>query len=197
MKKESSFFTLLKGIGCFCVVLGIIVILALFLGIYFLNPIVTSVRIPLELPSFEGPTEQDFWTLQEKKLNLNDIDKNKSNTNLELTHGEFNALLSSIRTIAINTFCLHKVRHTYKNKELRYYLIGSGFTLRRFIITFVVANNEKNTFLTEIKVNNWKVPGNSISERFIKNIINEVAQVDKSKVLINIISGNINPSFIE
>ncbi len=191
-KKESNFIAFIKGIGCFF--FSFISFLTIFILVifYFITPIISNIRIQQELPNFEGPNEQDFWSLQEKKLGKSFKD-NLIDQSFNLTSGEYNAFLSSIRITTTDTFCLLKVRHTFKDKELRYYLIGSGYTLKRLVISFVLSNDGNNTFISEITLNSWKVPGSSLYERYIISIIKDLAKSDKSGILDNIISGKIKP----
>lgn len=194
VKKESSFIALIKGCGCFFVLLiGFIAIIA-GAGFYYFNPIVKSVRTEIKLPEFDGPTEQDFWSLQEKILNKKAANnENSENSEWDLTPGQFNAMLSSIQIPPVSGFCLNKVRHEYKDKELRYYLIGSGYTIKKLVISFVIFTDGKESYPSEIRVNTWKLPGDSREEKFVKAIITDVANADKSGLLEKIISRKIKP----
>ena len=190
-KKESGFITLIKGVGCFFVCLFLFSALFAGLGFYFFVPIIRAVAAEEKLPDFEGPTEHDFWSLQEKSISNNDetVDINK----LGLSSGEYNALLSSIQIPPVAGFCLNKVRHSYKNKELRYFLIGSGYTFRKLVISFVVFKDKETAYPSEIRVNSWKVPGDTLKEKYVKSVINDIAKADKSRLLEKIITGKINP----
>lgn len=190
-KEDGCFISLIKGIGCFFFLLFIFNILAMGATYYFFSPILESVRTDAKLPIFEGPSDHDFWSLQEK--NIKELIANQQEINL--TNGEYNALLSSIRIPPVSGVYLHRVRHFYKDKELRYYLICSGYTIRKLNISFVVGKNEKGFFPSELKINNWKVPGDSCYERFIKLIIYDLANADKSGLLTKILSGKIKPDF--
>ncbi len=192
-KEDGCFVSLIKGIGCFFFSFIFVSILLVIFGYYFIYPVMVGVSADPKLPEFDGPSEHDFWSLQEKHLNIKD--KTNEEIHWDLNHGEFNALLSSIRVPPVSLFCLSKVRHSYKDKELRYYLIGSGFLLKKFVISFVVANDSKNYFPSEIRLNNWKVPGDSWYEKKVKNLISDIAIVDKSSLLTKIISGEIKPEF--
>ena len=190
-KKESSFVALLKGMGCFFVCLFAFSIIALGSGFYFFVPIIRAVSVEDKLPAFEGPTEHDFWSLQEKRVANGE--ETQDFNKLSLTSGEYNALLSSIEIPPVSGFCLSKVRHSYKNKELRYFLIGSGYTFRKLVISFVVFKDGEKSYPSEIRVNSWKVPGDTIKEKYVKGIIADVANADKTGLLKKIISGNLNP----
>ncbi|MBR4569830.1 MAG: hypothetical protein IKO19_04105 [Candidatus Riflebacteria bacterium] len=189
-KKESGFVALLKGMGCFFVCLFFFTIISVGAGIYFFVPIIRAVAAEEKLPEFEGPTEHDFWSLQEKTIGNKD---SKDYNSLGLTSGEYNALLASVQIPPVSGFCLNRVRHSYKNKELRYYLIGSGYTFRKLVISFVVFKDGQHSFPSEIRVNNWKVPGDTLKEKYVKGIIGDVADADKSGLLKKIISGALNP----
>ena len=189
-KKESGFVALLKGMGCFFVCLFFFTIITVGAGFYSFVPIIRAVAAEEKLPEFEGPTEHDFWSLQEKTIGNKDSQDYKS---LGLTSGEYNALLASIQIPPVSGFCLNKVRHSYKNKELRYYLIGSGYTFRKLVISFVVFKDAANSYPSEIRVNSWKVPGDTLKEKYVKGVISDVAEADKSGLLKKIISGSLNP----
>jgi hypothetical protein len=190
-KKESGFVALLKGMGCFFVCLFFFIAVATGAGFYFFVPIIRAVAAEEKLPDFEGPTEHDFWSLQEKTIangeESQDINK------LSLTSGEYNAMLASIQIPPVSGFCLSKVRHSYKNKELRYFLIGSGYTFRKLIISFVVFKDGTKSYPSEIRVNSWKVSGDTLKEKYVKGVIDDVADADKSGLLKKIISGTLNP----
>lgn len=194
VKSKSSLIPMLKGCGCFFVFTFLFISLSIFICLFYVKPIVDSVRTDVRLPQFEGPEEQDFWNLQEKLLNDREAMKNDYYfTNWDLTPGQFNALLSYIQIPPVAGFCLARVRHEYKDKNLRYYFIGSGFTLKRLIISFTLRRDEKSCKPSEIRVNCWKVPGDSIEERLVMMIISSVANVDKTNLLNNLISGKIKP----
>ena len=127
-----------------------------------------------------------------KKASI-DSEDNQEKDEWDLTPGQFNALLSSIQVPPVSGFCLSRVRHEYKDKELRYYLIGSGYTVRKLVISFVVFNNGDNGYPSEIRVNTWKLSGDSREEKFVKAIINDIANADKSGLLEKIISRKIKP----
>ena len=190
-KKESGFVSLLKGIGCFFVCFIFFFLLAAGAGFYFFVPIIRAVAVEDKLPAFEGPTEHDFWSLQEKSIGSKE--GTEDIRQLGLTSGEYNAMLASIQIPPVSGFCLSKVRHSYINKELRYYLIGSGYTFRKLVISFVVFKDGNKSYPSEIRVNSWKVPGDTLKEKYVKSIISDVASADKSKLLEKIISGKINP----
>ncbi len=190
-KEDGCFISLIKGIGCFFFLLILFNILVIGAGYYFFSPILKSVSTDAVLPEFEGPTDHDFWSLQEK--NIKELIATQQD--ISLTNGEYNALLSSIRIPPVSGVYLHRVRHYYKDKELRYFLICSGYTIRKLYISFVVGKNEKGFFPSEIKINNWKVPGDSFYEKFTKKIINDLANTDKSGLLTKIITGSLNPKF--
>lgn len=196
VKKESSFIALFKGCSCFFVLMFAFIAVVAGVGFYYFAPIFSAVRTEINLPEFEGPSEQDFWSLQEKMLNKKasiDSEDNQEKDEWDLTPGQFNALLSSIQVPPVSGFCLSRVRHEYKDKELRYYLIGSGYTVRKLVISFVVFNNGDNSYPSEIRVNTWKLPGDSREEKFVKAIINDIANADKSGLLEKIISRKIKP----
>ena len=186
-KKESSFIAFIKGMGCFFVCLLMFSALIIGAGLYYFVPIIKAVSVEEKLPDFEGPSEHDFWSLQEKLLGSQDIGS------LKLTNGEYNALLASIRIPPVSGFCLSRVRHSYKDKELRYYLIGSGYAFKKLVISFVIFKDGQNSYPSEIRVNNWRVPGDTLKDKFVKGIITDVSDTDKSGILKKIISGNLNP----
>ncbi len=195
VKKESSFIALFKGCSCFFVLLFGFVIVAAGAGYFYLIPIFSAVRTEINLPDFDGPSEQDFWSLQEKLLNKKADDESESSEKKEwdFTPGQFNAMLSSIQIPPVSGFCLSRVRHEYKDKELRYYLIGSGYMQKRLVISFVVSNDGKNSQPSEIRVNAWKPSGDSKEEKFVKGIITDIANADKSGLLEKIITGQMKP----
>ena len=190
-KKESGFVALLKGMGCFFVCLFFFIAVVTGVGFYYFVPIIRAVAAEEKLPDFEGPTEHDFWSLQEKTIANGEESQNTNK--LSLTSGEYNAMLASIQIPPVSGFCLSKVRHSYKNKELRYFLIGSGYTFRKLIISFVVFKDGTKSYPSEIRVNSWKVPGDTFKEKYVRSIITDVADADKTGLLKKIISGALNP----
>ncbi len=189
-KEDGCFLALLKGFGCFIVSIIFFSIVFLGIGYYFFSPIIKAIRTETALPNFEGPTEHDFWSLQEKQLQ--DKDNNNSDKEWNLNHGEFNAWLSSIRVPPVSGLYLIKARHSYINNELRYYLICSGYTLKRLNISFIVDNNNPAN-IKNIKVNSWVIPSGSIYEKYIICLINDIANADKSRLLNKIIQGELKP----
>ncbi len=191
-KKDGCFISLIKGFGCFLIFLFFFSVLLTGTGYYLFGPIVKAVRTDCALPEFDGPTEHDFWSLQEKQLNKKDGDSDEI---IHLTHGEYNALLSSIRIPPVSGVYLYRVRHISNESYLRYYLICSGYMLKKLVISFIIDKKQNNPYPAQININSWPVPKDSIYEKQINKIIKNMADSDKTKLLTKIISGKIKIQF--
>lgn len=147
---------LFVGLGCGCVYPLVILLILAVISWYSLADAVSGIINPVELPQFSGPEQEDFWTLQEKRLTLVE----NHNETVILSPSEFNALLAGINFAPTNGFCLQRIR--FLPGELnqgQLYLIGSGFFMRSLVFRIgVKVSASGHPEVTQIAVNSWNVP---------------------------------------
>ena len=98
--------SILLGIGCGCVYPVAMLVVLLFFGWFFLADPVAEFMAPVTLPEFAGPDQEDFWRLQEKRLDLENI----ASPTLILKPSEFNAWLNAWQIPPAAGFCLQRAR---------------------------------------------------------------------------------------
>lgn len=150
---------MLLGMGCGCIYPLIILIFLGGISWFYLANAFSNLTKPVVLPDFSGPAQENFWTLQEKRLALEESSKKS----LALSPSEFNALLSSVSFPPKNGFCLQKLRFIPGEKKGTLYIIGSGFLMRSLVFTlFVTTNPAGKPIVSKIMINSWVVPENGI-----------------------------------
>lgn len=190
-KKQKGLISSIKLL--FHLVFSLLVFIAVFVGssYLYLRPIVSGIKAEYHLPSFVEPTEIDFIKLQEKLL----ANKNTVKSSWNLTEGEFNALLSSIQVPPVKGFCLNRIKHFLKEQNnVRYYLIGSGYTLKKLVISFEIqAYNSKEPEVANIQINGYQVPKGNWLYNYTASIIKEVAAAGKDRLLERLLNRDILP----
>lgn len=188
-KKEKAFISSIKFLVCLAFSLFIFISVFVGFGYLYLRPMVSGIRTELLLPNFVEPTEIDFIRLQEKLL----TNKNTANPSWNFTEGEFNALLSSVRVPPIKGFCLNRIKHYFKDqKNVRYYLIGSGYTLKKLVLSFEIRGS-KEAEIANLQINSYQVPKEHWLYNYTANIIKEIAIADKDGLLERLMKKDMLP----
>lgn len=153
-KPKGCFRSLILGIGCGCVYPAAMLLLLAFLGWFFLADPLHQLAAPPALPEFAGPRQEDFWSLQEKRLDQENI----ASPSLSLTPSEFNAYLNSWQIPPVYGFCMQRARFVPGDTQGTFYLIGSGFAMRNLIIQVEAINSGTQLQPGKIRINSWAVP---------------------------------------
>lgn len=164
---------LFVGLGCGCVYPMVILLIIAIISWFTLSEAVNGILTPVNPPEFTGPDQEDFWTLQEKRLTLVE----NRQTSVSLTPSEFNALLAGISFPPSQGFCLQRIRFISGDAENKghIYLIGSGFFMRSLIFALEVRISAAGKLeLGKIQVNSWLVPD---SGYFRSKVIQYLAKI--------------------
>jgi len=166
-------------------------VILLFLGWFFLADPVAEFMAPVTLPEFAGPDQEDFWRLQEKRLDLESI----ATPTLILRPSEFNAWLNAWQIPPAAGFCLQRARFVPGNDSGTFYLIGSGYTLRSMVIQVELKKTEKGLEAGAIRFNRWQVPASGWVRRQSENIIRKILSADKDRLALDYLNGQAAFSF--
>ncbi|GAB4272538.1 MAG: hypothetical protein Kow0029_11230 [Candidatus Rifleibacteriota bacterium] len=142
------------GLGCGCVYPLVILLFLAGISWYYFAEAVAGIMQPVQLPDFYGPTQEHFWSLQDKRLNH----EGHENDMIELTPAEFNAWLAGYSLPPKNGYCLHKIRFKSNANGGTFFLIGSGFMLRSLVFSIEVKQDDGKIEATRISINNWELP---------------------------------------
>lgn len=190
-KSRGCMRSILLGIGCGCVYPVAMLVILLFLGWFFLADPVAQFMAPVTLPEFAGPDQEDFWRLQEKRLDLESI----ATPTLILRPSEFNAWLNAWQIPPAAGFCLQRARFVPGNDSGTFYLIGSGYTLRSMVIQVELKKTEKGLEAGAIRFNRWQVPASGWVRRQSENIIRKILSADKDRLALDYLNGQAAFSF--
>ncbi|HNX74636.1 MAG TPA: hypothetical protein PLM07_09105 [Candidatus Rifleibacterium sp.] len=146
--------SLFIGIGCGCIYPVAMLVLLLVVGWFFLATPVDLMSTPPKMPEFAGPAQEDFWRLQEKRLDI----ENQASSTLILKPSEFNALLNAWQIPPVKGFCLQKARFVATDGGGTFYLIGSGFMMRSLVIRVEIARSADRFKAGSISINSWQAP---------------------------------------
>jgi hypothetical protein len=127
------------GFGCGCVYPIAMAVFVVILAWFFLAEPLRLVVAQTSLPEFSGPTQEDFWNLQEKRLDI----ENNASAPLILKPSEFNAYLNAWQIPPVNGFCLQRARFLPGNNRGVFFLIGSGFMLRSLVIQIEIVKADQ------------------------------------------------------
>ncbi len=155
------------GIGCGCVYpVAMLVLIAAF-GWFFLSEPLQLLSRPPQLPEFAGPAQEDFWKLQEKRLDV----ENVASASLNLTPSEFNALLNAWQIPPLDGFCMQKARFVPGNERGTFYLIGSGFMMRSLVLSVDIARVQGTLRPGKIMINSWEVPATGMVRSRVEKLL--------------------------
>ena len=169
-KSRGCLRTILLGIGCGCVYPVAMLVLLLFFGWFFLADPVAEFMAPVTLPEFAGPDQEDFWRLQEKRLDAWQIPPAAG-------------------------FCLQRARFIPGNDSGTFYLIGSGYMLRSMVIQIELKKTAEGYGVAAIRFNRWQVPASGWVRRQSENIIHRILSTDKDRLALDYLSGQAAFSF--
>jgi hypothetical protein len=166
-------------------------VLLLFFGWFFLADPVAEFMAPVTLPEFAGPDQEDFWRLQEKRLDLENI----ASPTLILKPSEFNAWLNAWQIPPAAGFCLQRARFIPGNDSGTFYLIGSGYMLRSMVIQIELKKTAEGYGVAAIRFNRWQVPATGWVRRQSEDIIHRILSTDKDRLALDYLSGQAAFSF--
>ena len=164
---------------------------AVIFRLVFLADPVAHFMAPVTLPEFAGPDQEDFWSLQEKRLDLESV----ASPTLLLKPSEFNAYLNAWQIPPAAGFCLQRARFIPGNDSGTFYLIGSGYMLRSMVIQVELKKTEKGLEAGAIRFNRWQVPASGRVRRQCENIIHRILAADKDGLALDYLSGKATFAF--
>ncbi len=188
--------TILYTIGCGCVYPMIFLVVFIPLAFFLLaDPVKQLVTTPT-IPEFSGPTQENFWSLQEKRLDQKNSgeQENADKRDLVLSHSEFNALLSQFQYIPGNGLVIHRIRFGWLNGRGAVYFFCSGFFLRNLTITFYLERASAPE-LGDILINSRLIVKGSYFNKKFTEIISEILASNENDVLLKLLKGEIPWSF--
>ncbi|MGM0598974.1 MAG: hypothetical protein ACQETH_04050 [Candidatus Rifleibacteriota bacterium] len=169
---------MMVGLGCGCLYPSIILVIIVAISWYSFAEIYRGITAKFDLNEFSGLKQEDYWSLQEKRIVLLENDKK----NIELTPAELNALLSRINLAPYQGFYLHRIRFLPHKNEGVLFLIGSGFFLRSMVFSLDISF-ENEVEIEQIYLNAWKIPNPGFFHDKIKNWLKNLLSPDKSSLL--------------
>lgn len=190
-KSRGCLRSMMLGIGCGCVYPIAMLVALLFFGWFFLADPVSQFMAPVTLPEFAGPDQEDFWKLQEKRLDLESV----ASPTLILKPSEFNAWLNAWQIPPAAGFCLQRARFVPGNDSGTFYLIGSGYMLRSMVIQIELKKAADAYEVAAIRFNRWQVPAAGWVRRQSENIIHRILSADKDRLALDYLSGQATFSF--
>lgn len=175
----------LFGIGCGCIYPIAAVLVFAILGWFFLAEPLHLISTSKTLPEFAGPEQEDFWSLQEKRLDL----ENTASPTLNLTPSEFNAYLAAWQIPPVSGFCLQRTRFVHGDGSGTFYLVGSGFTLRNLVIQVEVSKVGLLILPGKIHINSWPVPDIGLVRARIESFLQTLLTVDPNGLPMRFFDG--------
>ncbi len=166
------------GVGCGCVYPVAMLILVAALGWFFLAEPFQLLTRPPQLPEFAGPAQEDFWKLQEKRLDLENI----ASASLVLTPSEFNALLNAWQIPPVEGFCLQKARFVAGNENGTFYLIGSGYLMRNLVLSVDITRAQGALRTGKIMINSWEVPATGMVRSRVEKFLMALLEADPASL---------------
>lgn len=154
----------------------IIAVIALFTGVYMAAGL-RQIRVPPALPEFSGPTQQHHWSLQEKRLELEDDQP------LVLSREEFDAFLTAYSVKPSLGYCLHRVRFVPDEESGTFYLLGSGFFMRNMVLKAQAQKTDLGIKLNNIVVNSWPVPDTGFINDLVKSWLYDFFKKDYPELI--------------
>jgi hypothetical protein len=177
-KKPGCLRRFMVGLGCGCLYPGIILVIIVAISWYSFAEIYRGITTRVELPAFTNLKQEDYWSLQEKRIVLLENDEK----NINLTPAEFNALISRINLEPYKGFCLHRIRFMPLQNKGKLFLIGSGFFLRSLVFCLDF-DFENEVLLKKISLNSWKIKNPGFFHDKIKSWLKSVLSPERSVFL--------------
>jgi hypothetical protein len=173
-KKPGCLQRLMVGLGCGCLYPTVIFIFLIGLSWFYLAEAYSQITTPVKLPEFSGPAQQDFWSLQEKRLARQDA----PDSFITLSESEINAFLAMISLPPKQGYFLHRLRFKPQKEQGRLFLIGSGFFLRSLVFTLEISVDEDSRpVIKGLAINSWQVKPQSLAWRqtlkYLQTVFNE------------------------
>lgn len=185
-RPKGCLHSMFLGIGCGCIYPVAMLLLLALLGWFFLAGPLEKFTTPVELPQFAGPDQEDFWKLQEKRLDSETL----ASSPLILTQSEFNAYLNSWQIPPVNGFCLSRCRFFAGEGRGTFYLIGSGFSLRSLVIGVeIIRKTAGQHELGKITLNNWEIPPDAFLRKYAEKFIGSIVESVPTSLPTNFLSG--------
>ena len=160
----------------------IIFVIALFTGFYLADGM-GQIMVTPDIPEFTGPTQQHHWSLQEKRLELEDEQP------LVLSPEEFDAFMTSYSLKPSLGYCLHRLRFEPGNDSGTFYLLGSGFFMRSLIVRVDVLKTDAGISYGSIHINSWPLPGTGFVNRLVKSLLHDFFRKDYPEIVDDYSSG--------
>lgn len=179
------FRSALFGIGCGCVYPIAAALVFVILCWFFLAEPLHLISTPSTLPDFSGPEQEDFWSLQEKRLDL----ENTASPTLSLTPAEFNAYLSAWQIPPVSGFCLQRTRFVAGDGRGTFYLIGSGFGMRNVVIQIEISKVGLRLLPGKIQINSWPVPLSGWVRTRIDTFLHNLLSIDPNGLPVRFLDG--------
>ena len=167
------------GVGCGCIYPLAMLTVLLVIGWFFLATPFDLMSNPPQMPDFAGPTQEDFWRLQEKRLDLED----QASSTLILKPSEFNALLNAWQIPPVKGFCLQKARFAATDAGGSFYLIGSGFMMRSLVIRVEIAGIADKFKTGSIFINSWQAPEHGWVRNQVESWLMAIIEADRDSLL--------------
>lgn len=165
------------GLGCGCLYPSLLLLVIAAISWFSFADAVSGIMSPLKIPNFSGPEQEDFWTLQEKRLTLVE----NHHEAIELQASEFNAFLAGISFPPTQGFCLQRVRFLpgqFNQGQL--YLIGSGFFMRSLVFRLgIKVPASGKVEVTQLSVNSWLVPESGLLRRKVEDYLAAVFTAER------------------
>lgn len=186
---KSCLKSAMVGIGCGCLFPATFVLIVAIFSFFFLADPFKQLIVSPELPAFAGPEQENFWSLQEKRLDL----ENSEKPILKLTPAEFNAWLSFLQFPPANGLCVHRCRFLAENNGT-FFLLCSGFFMRNLVIQIELDGNEKPG-IAAIKINKYALTPSSWLFKHVQAFFNNLAGSGSFNPVEEISSGRASFSF--
>lgn len=188
--------TLLCAIGCGCVYPMIFLVIFIPLAFFLLaDPVKQLVTTP-SVPEFAGPSQENFWSLQEKRLDQQNSGKSDitEKPDIVLSHAEFNALLSQMQFVPGNGLVIHRIKFSWVNGRGAIYFFCSGFFMRNLLISFYL-DKPSSPEIGDILFNSRLTIKGSFFNRKITGVIMEILESGENDVLLKLLKGQMQWNF--
>lgn len=177
------------GIGCGCLFPAMFVLIFAVFSFFFLADPFRQLILSPEIPAFAGPEQENFWSLQEKRLDLENAEKPV----LKLNPAEFNAWLSFLQFPPANGVCIHRCRFLAE-KNGTFFLLCSGFFMRNLVIQIELSSKEKPEIAT-IKINKYALTPDSFMFKHAQTFIYSLIKSSSFNPVEEVSSGRAGFSF--
>ena len=191
--KKGCFKSAIFGIGCGCLYPAATMLILTLVFIFLLAEPLRLIVTTTTLPEFAGPDQESFWSLQQKRLDLETL----ASPSLELTPSEFNAYLSACQLRPMNGFCLQRIRFAPGAKSGHFYFIGSGFLLRNLVFQVEAVKTGLQIMPGKLKINSWLVPDNGFLRGYLIKYLRSLPEAGPDSTISRYLAGKSSFDFSE